>query len=86
MPRGRVGLVLVASALVVLLVSVRGIAGFYTDFLWFDQLRLTSVWQGVLLSKLVLGAVFTVLFFVILWANLAIADRIAPVFRPAGPE
>ena len=30
--------------------------------------------------------VFTLLFFAIMWANLAIADRLAPTFRPMGPE
>ena len=66
--------------------SIRGLAGFYTDFLWFDEIHLTSVFTGVLRTKFLLGLLFTVGFFGILWANLAIADRIAPGFRPAGPE
>ena len=84
--RGRILLLLVAGALFLVLVSLRGIAGFYTDFLWFDELNLTSVWRSVLGVKLALGALFTVLFFALLWANLAIADLIAPTFRPLGPE
>ena len=84
--RGRVILLLVAGALFLLLVSLRGIAGFYTDFLWFDELHLTSVWKSVLGVKFALGALFTVLFFALLWANLAIADLLAPTFRPLGPE
>ncbi|MEN3315925.1 MAG: uncharacterized protein V7605_2159 [Acidimicrobiaceae bacterium] len=85
----RVGLVLVAIIVLVLLVlavSLRGIAGFYTDYLWFDELRLTSVWKGVLGAKAAMAFIFTALFFVIMWVNLAIADRIAPKFRPTGPE
>jgi len=84
--RGRAILLLVAGALFVVLVSLRGIAGFYTDFLWFDELHLTSVWRSVLGVKFALGALFTVLFFALLWANLAIADLLAPTFRPLGPE
>jgi len=78
--------VLVAVALFFILVSLRGIAGFYTDYLWFDELSLTSVWRSVLGVKIALGVIFTLGFFALLWANLAIADLIAPTFRPLGPE
>ncbi len=84
--RGRIILVAVAAALFLVLVSLRGIAGFYTDYLWFDELALTSVWRSVLGVKFALGVIFTLLFFALLWANLAIADLIAPTFRPLGPE
>jgi uncharacterized membrane protein (UPF0182 family) len=84
--RGRILLVLIAIAVFFILVSLRGIAGFYTDYLWFDELSLTSVWRSVLGTKIALGAIFTLLFFALLWANLAIADLIAPTFRPLGPE
>ena len=84
--RGRVILVAAAAALFLVLVSLRGIAGFYTDYLWFDELALTSVWRSVLGVKIALGVIFTLLFFALLWANLAIADLIAPAFRPLGPE
>ena len=84
--RARIVLVLVAVALFLILVSLRGIAGFYTDYLWFDELSLTSVWRSVLGTKIALGVIFTLVFFALLWANLAIADLIAPTFRPLGPE
>ena len=44
------------------------------------------MWRGVLGAKVGLGVVFTVLFFVVMYVNLWIADRIAPAFRPLGPE
>ena len=84
--RSRAGLLIVAAILFVLVISLRGLAGFYTDYLWFDELGLTSVWRGVLGAKVGLGVLFTALFFVIMYANLWIADRIAPAFRPLGPE
>jgi uncharacterized membrane protein (UPF0182 family) len=84
--RGRIILVLIAAAIFLFLVSLRGIAGFYTDYLWFDELHITSVWRTVLGVKFALGGLFTLLFFALLWANLAIADLIAPTFRPLGPE
>lgn len=83
---GRILLLLVVVALVVLLFSLRGIAGFYTDYLWFDELHITTVWKQVLGAKIALGVIFTIVFFVVMWANLAIADLLAPKFRPMGPE
>ena len=84
--RGRIALVGVAVVLFVLALSLRGIAGFWTDYLWFDALDLGSVFTRVLTSQIALAARFTVAFFAILWVNLIVADRIAPKFRPSGPE
>ena len=84
--RSRAGLLVILAVLFVLFISSRGIASFYTDYLWFDELKLTTVWRGVLWAKLGLGVVFTALFFVLMYVNLWIADRIAPAFRPLGPE
>ncbi|MEA3056260.1 MAG: uncharacterized protein QOD30_1692, partial [Actinomycetota bacterium] len=84
--RGRVTLVVLAIALFVLLTSLRGIAGFYTDLLWFDSLGFRSVFTGVLGAKVTLTLIFSAVFFVLLWVNLFIGDRLAPRFRPTGPE
>ena len=75
---GRTILIVAVVGLFVLIVSLRGIAGFYTDYLWFDSLHLGSVWRGVLGAKIALAVIFTALFFALCWANLLIADRIAP--------
>jgi uncharacterized membrane protein (UPF0182 family) len=84
--RGRLGLLVAAAVIFFLIISLRGIAGFYTDFLWFQELHLTAIWRSVLGAKVGLAVLFTLLFFVLMWVNLAIADRIAPTFRPMGPE
>lgn len=84
--RGRIGLVIVGVILFFGLTSLRGIAGFWTTYLWFDELGLTSVWKGVLGMKVLLVVVFTAVFFVVLLVNLLIADRLAPRFRAIGPE
>ncbi|MGH9112450.1 MAG: UPF0182 family protein [Acidimicrobiales bacterium] len=84
--RGRVLIIVGVIAAFILLTSLRGIAGFYTDYLWFDSLAQGGVWRGVLGAKVVLAVIFMVLFFVLSWANLLIADRIAPPFRLSGPE
>jgi uncharacterized membrane protein (UPF0182 family) len=84
--RGRIVLIVAIVALFLLATSLRGIAGFYTDYLWYDALGLSSVFRGVLRAQVVLAVVFTATFFVLLFVNLWIADRLAPKFRPAGPE
>ena len=84
--RGRILLVVVAIGLFILITTLRSIASFYTDYLWFQSIGQTGVWRGVLGTKLMLAVVFIAAFFVLLWVNLFIADRIAPKFRPAGPE
>src|SRR5680860_1589032 len=79
--RGRAILGFSLFVLLFLLISLRGIASFYTDYLWFDSLGLTSVWSTVLGSKLVLTVIGAVVFFALCFGNMAIAQRIAPPFR-----
>ncbi len=84
-PRGRVLAAVIVGGLVVLALSARAIAGFYTDYLWFDSLDVTSTWRGRLLTQIGLAAGFTAAFFVICFVNLAIAERLTPLPR-SGPE
>src|ERR1700738_4348182 len=83
--RGRVVLVAL-FVLFFLITSLRSIASFYTDYLWFKELKFTSVFRGVLVVQVLLAVFFCLLFFALMLGNLAIADRIAPRFRPTGPE
>lgn len=84
--RGRIIALAVFAGLVVLGLSLRGIARFYTDYLWFDSLERTDVWGRVLVAKIALALIFGAAFFVLMWVNLLIADRLAPRSRPPGPE
>ena len=84
--RGRTFLIVAVVAVFVLLTSLRGIARFYTDYLWYDSLDQGGVWRGVLGAKAALAGLFIVVFFVLAWVNLQIADRIAPPYRLSGPE
>ena len=72
--------------LLLLFLSARGIAGFWTDYLWFDALGFGGVFSDLLLSRVALAAIFTVIFAVLLCVNLWVADRLAPRFRQPGPE
>ena len=84
--RGRIALIVVVAVMFALFMSLRGLAGFWTDWMWFDSLGLGSVFTGILGAKIALGAIFTAAFFVMVIINLVIADRIAPKVRETGPE
>ena len=74
------------ALLLILLLSANGVARAYTEWLWFDNLQLGSVWTTILAVKVGLVVVFSVVFFLILWGNLVLADRLAPPARPLSPE
>jgi uncharacterized membrane protein (UPF0182 family) len=76
----------VAILLVVLLLSLRGLARFYTDYLWFDDVGFTRTWRALLSAKLVPALIFSAVFFVLMLVNLIVADRVAPRYRGTGPE
>jgi len=85
--RGRLALIVTAAVVFVLFMSLRGLAGFWTDWMWFDSLGLSSVFTGVLGAKIALGAIFTAAFFVMVLINLviylsAITKRLAVAPRP----
>lgn len=84
--RGRIVVAVLVAVFVVVALSLRGISGFYTDYLWFDSLDRTDVWGAVLGAKVVLWLIFFAVFFLLLWANLFVADRAAPPLRAPGPE
>ena len=79
-------LAFIVVGLFALLLSVRGIANFVTDYLWFDAIGYSDVWGQVLASKIILAVIFISLFSVLCWTNLWLADRLAPQYREASPE
>ena len=68
--------------LIILITSFSGLARFWTDYLWFQSVGFTSVFRGVLLTKWLLALVFIGIFFLLMFGNLAIADRVAPERPP----
>ena len=76
--RSRIIAAVVVVVLVVLIASLSGIAHFWTDYLWFQSVGFTSVFRGVLVTKIFLAVVFVAIFFVLMWVNLIVADRHAP--------
>ena len=78
-------MVLVLAALLFIFMSARGIAGFFTDVLWFRSLGFGSVFTSVLQTKLILGFVFTVVAALAVIVNTFAADRMAPRLHDLGP-
>src|SRR5919201_2582964 len=84
--RRRRWLLFVGAALVLLATLIGGVSGFYIDLLWFHEVGFSSVFWTVWWSKVILGLIFGAVFFVLLLANLLIAQRLAPRYRPFSPE
>jgi hypothetical protein len=56
---------------------LRSLASIYTDGLWFSSVHFHDVFSTLLLIKLGLFGVFGAIFFVVLWVNLVVCDRLA---------
>jgi hypothetical protein len=67
-------------------ILLSSLSGFYVDLLWFREVGFAGVFWSVYWSKVVLGVIFGTLFFLLLAANLFIARRLTPRFRPFSPE
>src|ERR1700704_2797981 len=79
-------LIATAILLVVLLLSARGLARIYTDYLWFQEVHFGKTWRGLIEAKLFPALIFSLVFFIAMYVDLVIADRWAPLARSAGPE
>lgn len=76
--RGRALIIIAAVVLVGLVLSARFLAGFYTEYLWFDSVGRGDVFWGQIGSKVTLFALFGLTFAALAILNLVIADRLAP--------
>ncbi len=84
--RRRVVLGVGALALLIVLLTARGIAGLYTDFLWFDHLDFGGVWTTLIGTRIGVALAFVILAFALVWTNLFVADRVSPPFTPSAPH
>ncbi|MBN6051452.1 UPF0182 family protein [Nonomuraea sp. RK-328] len=73
----------VAIALVAIVALFFLFSGIYTDYLWFDSVDYTSVFSGVMLTKIVLFLIGAVLMVGIVGGNMLLAYRTRPMFGPA---
>ncbi|MDH5290283.1 MAG: UPF0182 family protein, partial [Acidimicrobiia bacterium] len=83
LPTGSRRWILAAGGVVVALIVAFTVASsFYIDLLWFRELQFTSVFWTTLRTKILLGLVFGLLFFALLYANLLIVRRSSPSGPP----
>ena len=57
----------------------RGIATFFTNYLWFDSIGLNSVWMKILLTRIGLVGALSSIAFLFIFINLRVATRATPV-------
>ena len=68
----------VIGGIVVLAVLFTVMSTFYIDLLWYREINQSGVFWTELRTKVALGAVFGLLFFGLLYANLLVTRRLAP--------
>lgn len=74
----------VAAVLVVGFIVVPQLAVFFTDYWWFDGLGQGGTWRSLLLARILPAVAFMGFFFVVMYVNLVIADRLAPKAKVPG--
>jgi uncharacterized membrane protein (UPF0182 family) len=79
-------LLIIVAVLAGLVLAFTALSGFFVDVLWFREVGFSQVFWTVLRTKVVLGLLFGIAFFVLLYANLWIVRRITPRYRPLTPE
>ena len=78
--------IIVIAVLILLFIGFTVMSGFYVDLLWFREVKLSSVFWTVLRTKLMLGVIFGLLFFALLYVNLLIVRWLTPTTRILTPE
>lgn len=71
---------IILAAVVFVLLAATSLARFYTDVLWFQEVGLESVLWTSMGTQFLVGAVVAVVVAAIVWINLFVASRAAPVY------
>jgi uncharacterized protein len=79
-------LYIVGAIVVVVLIILSILSGFYVDVLWFREVELSGVFWTVFWTRVLMGAVFGVAFFALLYVNLLIVRRLTPRYRVFSPQ
>ena len=85
-PRRSRALLITVASLVVLFLAFTGFSSFWTERLWFGSVGYQDVFTTLLRTKVGLFAVFGLLMALAVGANLLLAYRFRPIFRPSSPE
>ena len=85
-PRRSRALLITVVILVALFLVFTGFAAFWTERLWFSSVGYQEVFNTLLRTKIALFLVFALVMAVAVGANLLVAYRFRPIFRPSSPE
>jgi uncharacterized protein len=83
--RMRISLIVV-GVIIALLIVASSLVGVYVDWLWYGSVGFRRVFQSVIDTRLVLFAIFGIAMALAIFANLTVAFRMRPPFRPMSPE
>ena len=83
--RARISLIVVA-VIIVLLIAASSLVGVYINWLWFGSVGFRSVYTSVIDTKVILFFGFGILMALAIGANLVVAYRMRPPFRPMSQE
>jgi uncharacterized membrane protein (UPF0182 family) len=79
--RRRVVIGVIVAVVVLVLAFGSRILGMYVDWLWFGEVGFREVFWTRIWGQLLVGLAGFAAFFVIIWANVELARRLAPDFR-----
>ncbi len=86
MRRYQAAILLFVIAVILAVVLVQAIADAYTNYLWYRSINETMIWRSMVETKLGLGAVFSIAFFLACWISLWAVDRLSPADVYLAPE
>ena len=66
----------------VLYLALTALGTLWTDYLWFDSIGYSNVWQRKWGMSIFLGVIGVAVAFLLLWINLRIVDRLSPRWAP----
>jgi len=84
--RARRVLLIVGIVVAAVLILVTALSGFFVDVLWFREVGFSNVFWTILRAKVLLGLLFGLVFFALLYANLLIVRVITPRYRTLTPD
>jgi len=76
--RRRIIIGVVIALLIILIISLRSLAGLYTDSLWYSSIGQHVVFSTMLEVKIGLFLTFGLVFFFAMWVNLLLCNRLGP--------
>jgi uncharacterized membrane protein (UPF0182 family) len=75
-------IVLLVAIVIALILALVVFLRYYVDWLWFGEVALRTVFWRRITTGAIIGPIFAVAFFAIMYGNIAIACRFAPKYRP----